>query len=108
LSLLLLLLLLLSLVDGGVVLAARSWTPEPTVPDVSKLTVFVTLFGRRFFLRFRSVADAEDADTTAVVVAALGQVVVEDDGAPDDDVGDGHPVASRTVSERSLSVDDVG
>lgn len=87
---------------------ARSWTPEPTVPDVSELTVLIILLGRRFFLRFRSVTGADDDDTAAVVVAALGQVVVDANGALDDDVGDGHPAVSRTVSERSPSVDDVG
>lgn len=58
----LLLLLLLSLVDDGVVPAAavRSWIPEPLFPDTSELTVLVTLLVRKFFLRFRSVAGAED------------------------------------------------
>lgn len=87
--------------------AARSWTPEATVPDVSELMALVTLLGRKFFLRFQSVADAED-DTATVVVAALGQVVVEADGAPDDSDVDGQPIISRTVSERSPPVDDVG
>lgn len=110
--------LLLSMVDDGAVPAAavRSWILVPPFPDTSELTAFVTLFVRKFFLRFRSAAVTEDgwtdcdccwcwwcANTTTVVAVALGQVVIVVDGMPDDEVGEAQPVVSRTVSEWSSS-----